>query len=233
MELPGLEPVSGPRGDSLAFEGTRATTAARSASVMIAAAVIVTRSRAILGTRARRSPSTIGCLMSGNEQESKRGFLELQQRRSHTALTHTRSSTPSPGRHVIPTFRPRGASAPAVVSRESTAPAPRLHVLRAYLSALHLVARDVDVPNHAADLGMAEQPPRADEVAASVMPSGKRWRPGKPQRPSPEARGRQLAGLLLLGCSQCVPVQVLIASGLVSAQITHTASAIPTIDHSG
>jgi hypothetical protein len=81
-----------------------------------------------------------------------------------------------------------------------------------------------------ADLGMAGQPLRAGEVGD---PSRKRWRPGKPQRPPPQARGRRLAGLLLSGCSRCVRLQVLIAPGLVSAQITHTASAIPTIDQSG
>jgi hypothetical protein len=64
-------------------------------------------------------------------------------------------------------------------------------------------------------------------------PPGSAVRPGKPQRPSPHAQGRRLAGLLLSGRSRCVPLQVLIAPGLVSAQITHTASAIPTIDQSG
>jgi poly-beta-1,6-N-acetyl-D-glucosamine synthase len=44
-----------------------------------------------------------------------------------------------------------------------------------------------------ADLGMAEQPAAGGRGRSFGGASRKRWRPGKPQRPPPQARGRRLA----------------------------------------
>jgi hypothetical protein len=81
---------------------------------------------------------------------------------------------------------------------------------------------------------MSEQRLRAREVAGSVMPLQEAvasWEAAATF--ATQARGGGLSAFTSRGAPGSSGLQVLIAPGLVSAQITHTSSAIPTSDQTG